>query len=151
MRIPLMAFILQGIPECMAIMTLAFVLAGIKLEWKRIALYGFILALATYFVRLLPITFGTHTIILMGFVFILLIYYFQVPIFTAFKASLVSYLCLIIAEYTCISLFSTLFNLSFEVFLTDVTTRILATLPQVFILFIIAFVIFKVRTERRMK
>lgn len=151
MKIPLVAFILQGIPECMATITLAFVLAEIRLKWKNIALYGFILALVTYFVRLLPITFGTHTVIFMGFVFILLIYFFQVSIFTAFKASLISYLLLIIIEYTCLSLFSALYNLSFEVFLTDVTIRILATLPQVFILFIIAFIILKVRTERKMK
>lgn len=143
MKVPLIALIIQGIPECISTITLIFVIAGIKLEWRKIILLGFICALIVYIIRLLPITFGTHTIILIGLMTIFLISFFQVPLFIAIKSSLIGYLVLIIVESICIfSLFS-LFNINFEYFFSNVTIRILTTLPQVFILFIMSFIIFK--------
>lgn len=42
MRIPLIALLLQGIPECTAVTTLAYVIAGIPLKWKRVLLTAII-------------------------------------------------------------------------------------------------------------
>ena len=55
-------FLLQGIPEMTGLVGLSLALAGIPLRWGRIIAAGTVLALFLYFVRLLPITFGLHTI-----------------------------------------------------------------------------------------
>jgi hypothetical protein len=40
MRIPILALIFQGIPESIATYTLAFVIAKIPLEWKKLLIIG---------------------------------------------------------------------------------------------------------------
>jgi len=55
-------FLLQGIPEMTGLVGLSLALAGIPLRWNRIIAAGTGLALFLYFVRMLPITFGLHTI-----------------------------------------------------------------------------------------
>lgn len=151
MQIPLLSLIFQGIPEQIALVTLAFILAKIKIDWKKIVLLGVFLAFTAYALRLLPITFGTHTIILIGLLFPFLIQFCQVPFLIALKASLVSFLTLIVVEYVLFTSIINLFGISFELYFTDVFKRTLIGLPQVFVLFIIAFVIFKIRHEREIK
>lgn len=52
MNIPLIALFLQGIPETVALVTLAFVIARIPLKWNKALLFGTVLALCAYVVRL---------------------------------------------------------------------------------------------------
>lgn len=55
-------FILHGIPEMAGVVGLSLALAGIPLHWGRILTSGTALALAIYLIRLLPVTFGLHTV-----------------------------------------------------------------------------------------
>ncbi len=149
MKIPFLSLILQGIPEQIALVTLAFILARINLEWKKIVAFGVILAFVAYVLRLFPITFGIHTIILIGLLFVFLNQFCHVPLLVSLKASLISYLVLITIEFVFFTSLMALFGMSFEKYLTDVPIRILLGLPQVFILFILAFIILKVKQERK--
>ncbi len=58
----ILLFLLQGIPEMMGVFALSLALARVPLRWGRILLVGTVLASVVYFVRLLPVTFGLHTI-----------------------------------------------------------------------------------------
>ncbi|MGI6120399.1 MAG: hypothetical protein ACOYIB_07535, partial [Desulfosporosinus sp.] len=72
--IPLIALLLQGIPEQIAVATLAFVIAKIPLEWKKVFLIGITLAICAYIVRLFPFPFGVHLILLIILLFIALLW-----------------------------------------------------------------------------
>ena len=148
MEIPLPALIIQGLPEQIAVMTLAFVFAKIRLEWKKIIIFAIIMTLTVYLLRMLPITFGIHTIVLLGLQFFFLIQFCQVHVLEALRACLISVLLLIMVEYICFTLFTVLFGISFETYMNDVTTRILISWPQVIVLFLISFIVLKVRTGR---
>lgn len=147
MKIPFISLIFQGIPESIAVVTLAFVLAKIDIDWKKIIIFGFIIATSAYIIRLFPITFGIHTIILMGLLFIFLVHICKAQLFISLKASLMSYFILIIVEFSCFAIIRNIFGLSFETYLSDNTSRILISLPQVFILFGIAFIIFEMNNR----
>ncbi len=149
MKIPLLALLFQGIPEQIAVITLALILARTRLEWKKIVLLSIILAFTAYFVRMFPITFGIHTIILIGLLFVFLIQLFQTSVIVALKSSLISMLILIIVEYVSFTILTNLFRISFDTCLTNVPIRILLGMPQVFVLFILAFIILKVRKGRK--
>lgn len=71
-KIPLIALLLQGIPEQIAVVTLAFVIARISLKWNKVLLIGIVLAFCAYVIRLFPIPFGIHTILLIFLLFIFL-------------------------------------------------------------------------------
>ncbi|WP_242837037.1 hypothetical protein [Dehalobacter restrictus] len=74
MKIPIIALILQGIPEQIAVVTLAYVIAGMPFAWKKIVSMGIILALTSYLLRFFPILFGLHTVIMLVLLFILLFF-----------------------------------------------------------------------------
>ncbi len=148
MKIPFLALILQGIPEQIAIVTLAFVIAKIPLEGKKIIPIGLVIAFSSYFLRLLPITFGIHTIIIMVLLFILLFKVGKSNINTSLIASLISFLTIIIVETICLSLLMPAFGVTSEILFTNTTIRILISLPQVLVLFVLAFILLKIRTRR---
>jgi len=141
MRIPLLSLLLQGIPEQTGAITLAFVIAGIPLKWKRILLIGIFLASCAYIVRLFPIPFGIHSILLLYILFIILTYQTKGDVGLSFIASSASVLVLVIFEFSCMSLFMFLFGFSIENLLNNLAMRIVVGEQHVFLLFISAFLL----------
>lgn len=123
----------------MAVATLAFVIAKIPINWKRICLLGTGLALSAYVVRLLPFPFGIHTILLIIILFLYLSKLNKGEFSISLISSLVSYVALVIFEIVCLSLLMPFFGVTPEILLTDSVIRILITLPQVLLIFISAF------------
>ncbi|MGI6451024.1 MAG: hypothetical protein ACOX3R_12360 [Desulfitobacteriia bacterium] len=148
MEIPLLAFIFQGIPEHIAFVTFSFALAKITLKWSKIISFGVILAFITYFIRMLSPTFGVHTIIVMGMLFIFLVQTCDVTIITALRTALLAVLTLIITETTSLYLLTRLFDKSYEMLNENIVERIVLTWPQILILFLLSFIII---TWRRRK
>ena len=57
--------ILQGIPETVAATAVVFALLRLGLNWRLILPVGVAEGVAAYLVRMLPISFGVHTVLLM--------------------------------------------------------------------------------------
>lgn len=150
MEIPLPSLIFQGIPEQIAIVTLALVIVDIPLKCNKVILTGITLAFIAYILRLFPITFGVHTIILMVLLFIMMIRFYQAPLLISLRAILISFFVLIIVEYICFTLITHFFDISFNLYNSNVTLRILIGLPQVFVIFLLAYIIFRIRKGRIM-
>ncbi|NPV26782.1 MAG: hypothetical protein HPY81_04835 [Firmicutes bacterium] len=64
-KMTLIHLLLQGIPETMGITAVALAFANLQLNWRIIIAVGVIEGLTIYLIRLLPIPFGFHTILLM--------------------------------------------------------------------------------------
>lgn len=62
-KMPLVALLLQSIPEEIVLFSLSSVLLGISLKWGRIIPIAIVSALASFYVRQLPIHFGIHMLI----------------------------------------------------------------------------------------
>lgn len=151
MKIPLWALVFQGIPEQIAVITLAFVLAKVPIRWKVIIPMGIGFACTAYILRLLPITFGVHTIVFIGLLFILLIWFYKKPISASILASLITYLALILFETAFMSIFMFLLQISLQTLEANVSIRILTGLPHVIGLFLLARIIHKIRAGRGIK
>lgn len=148
MKLPFLVLLMQGIPEEISLVTLAFVIAKADLNWKKIVFGGAFLACSMYVIRLLPISFGVHTIVLI----LLLIIFVKVlgqiqDLSKAILACLISILVLITTEIIILTALMSFLGISEQEFLNNVTLRILLTLPQVFVMFFLAFVIYKVRKK----
>jgi len=149
MKIPVLALIFQGIPEQIAIITLACVLVNAELIWKRIVPISVVIVAINYFLRLLPITFGVHTVILIGLLVVFMATSLKIDIIRAIIGSLVSYLILIIVETLCLAFIIPMFGLTPEAMITDWIVRTLVGLPQLILLLVIAFLIHKLRELKR--
>lgn len=148
MRIPFVSLLLQGIPETVAIVFSAFIIAKLPLEWSKIILIGVSLAFATYLIRLFPIPFGVHTICTVFLLFVILNILTKRDISLSFMASLISYIILALCETVCLTLLMPLFSVTPKVFLTDPMVRIGLGEFQVVLLFISAFFLNKLYVNR---
>lgn len=137
--------LLQGIPEQIGVVTLACAIAGVAFQWKKIIPMGIFLALAAYFLRLLNLPFGSHTIVLVVFLLIFLIWKDKKDLSAALVSSLVSYVFLIVFETVSISILIAIFDVSPEDMFSDPYVRILFTEPQVILIFITTFLIWRVK------
>ena len=147
-NIPWIALLLQGIPEITAVITLAFVIARIPLNWKRILQIGIVLALISYVVRLFPIPFGLHLFLLIILLFIALIWLGKGDVGLSLIASLLSVLTLVIFEFVCLSLFMPVFGVTPETLFTNLAIRIAIGEPQVLLTFVSAFLLNRLIQKR---
>ena len=148
MRIPVLALIFQGVPEQVAITALACVLVKAKLHWKKIVPLSVILVGINYFLRLLPIAFGIHTLALIVLLIIFMILWLKIDLLRAIIGSLVSYLTLIIVETACLAVIVPMFKITPEVLGTNWVVRTLVGIPQLILLSLITFLIHKLRVKK---
>ncbi|NLJ56117.1 MAG: hypothetical protein GX334_03585 [Firmicutes bacterium] len=141
MKLSLMRWLLQGVPECLAIATFSWMLLGRQFNARKILSIGLLQALAAYFVRLLPVSFGIHTLILVFSLAALLVYFSSGSYSRVLSVSLVTFVVLGLLELVIFALSSSLFNLTAEAILADPLLSVLMGLPGVALLFLGAFLL----------
>lgn len=149
-NIPFIALIFQGIPEEIAVVTLAFVIARVSLRWSLIILIGAVLGVTAYLVRLLPIPFGVHTIVLLILLFLSLLILGKADPSSSLLASFLSYLALAVTEFLCLSLIMPICGVTPRTLLIDPVKRILLGEPSVLLIFLISYVTYlAMKTTKR--
>lgn len=148
MQVPFLPLLLQGIPEETGVATLAFVIAKLPLKWSKLLYIGIVLAISAYLVRLLPIPFGLHTILLMILLFVFEVWHGKGDFSLYLVACLLSFLALIVFETACLSLLMPLFKVTTETLLTDPIVRTVISEPQVILLFLTAYLVHKFSPRR---
>jgi len=143
MELSLMNVIFFGFPEGISVAILAFVLSKVKLEWKKIMIISIVLPFSAYLLRLLPISFGVHTIVYIGLLFFMLIRLGQVPLVNAIINSLITLLFLIIFETTTSMIIMNLFNITQQMMEDEILINMLVFYPHVILLAFTAFLINK--------
>jgi len=143
MKIPLIALLLQGIPEEIGVVTLAFVIDRIPLKWNQVLLIGIVLAFCAYVVRLFPIPFGIHTMLLLFILFTILTRLSKGNVGLSFMASSASFLALVIFETVCLSSLMAIFGFTPITLFADLSILIAFSEPQVLLLLISAFLLNK--------
>lgn len=141
LKLSCISFLIQGIPESIAIIAFCYALLDLNFEWPRIIKQGLVLAISTYLIRLLPLPFGVHTIV----VIFILVYYLarfsKVKLILAFKASLLTYIAIAIAEIFFNELGLRLLDLTLTEAYNNKFLWSLLGLPQVFLLFFLSRII----------
>ena len=56
-------FLFRTIPEGLLFILAIYIFSGVKFEVKRFLVSGFVLAIVTFLVRMLPISYGIHTML----------------------------------------------------------------------------------------
>ncbi|GAB6152106.1 hypothetical protein JCM17380_08560 [Desulfosporosinus burensis] len=148
MNIPVIVLLLQGIPEGTAITTLAFVISRIPLKLNQILLIGTALAVCAYVVRLFPIPFGVHTILIVFILFIVLTILSKGDVGLSFMASILSCLALVIIETACLSLLMPVLSITPKILFTNHAVWIGLGEIHVLVLFTSAFLLNKLYLKR---
>ena len=141
MRMTPLELLIQGIPEVIAGVALCFALAGVGLKWRHIVPLGVAGAVAIYLIRLLPLPFGVHAIILYVFLAGYLRLVFRITVLRALYAGFIVIGLVILFESVCTV---TLFKVTGLSYAQVKTNRLLWALfgwPQVVLLFASAFLV----------
>jgi hypothetical protein len=150
MKMSLAFWLVIGIPENISLAYISFIISKAKFSWRNIVFCGLVLALSSYIIRLLPVTFGVHTIFAIGLLFFLLNTLGQVNINKAVISSIVTILILIIIDTLTITAITSLFEISNDLLLSNTKIRILVSFPHIILLFLFGY-LFKFIQNKKLR
>jgi len=134
----LLSLLMQDLPESFLITLVCFSFLRLRWDWRKISVITGLMTL-TNLVRMLPIAFGVHSVILIVFLAIYLNYFTKVPMSKTLSAAVI---CLIIIASTQIAYLGPLFKvtgLSSEQALFSPVIRSLFSMPYFIVLLTVAF------------
>jgi hypothetical protein len=92
-------FFIQSIPESMGIIALCFALARVPLRWGQFFIGGLLLAVISYIIRSLPVTFGLHLPVMIFVLFVLIIRFTKLTPSKTIVVVFTSFFSLALLEY----------------------------------------------------
>lgn len=137
----LISLFFQYIPEDIALTFVASVFLKINTQKVKVISIGAFVGIITFIIRLLPISFGFHTILSMIVLTVLLSIFFRVNGFKSFIAALKTYILLAVIEMISINTFIYLTGYTMEDMNQNPVIRTIAVLPQIIILFAVGLII----------
>lgn len=138
MKLPIIQWLLQGIPESLALAAFGLALAKEKLEIRKITIMGIILAVFLYIIRLLPLTFGVHSILSMFSLALLLTFFIKIRFSRSLLYALIVIITLAAAETVFFSLIFSITGISYEELAKNIFLYIAGGWPQIILIFILA-------------
>lgn len=137
---PWITFLFQGLPETIASTAFCFAIIKLPLIWNLILRIGVIYGISAFSIRLLPISYGVHTIILIFILVVLLVSFTKCKLSLAFMAALTNMITVAASEFLLGALLNFL-NISFQELYKNQWLWTLLGLPQVLILLSLAFIL----------
>lgn len=143
LKIPLISFLFQGLPEAIASVALSFAILKQAFKWDLIIMVGAVYGIVIFLIRMLPISFGVHAIINVIILTMLLIKNINSRLPAIFFASLLNIIVVGIAEFIFNELILMFLNISFAEAYANKVLWIVLGVPQVFFVLGIALIINK--------
>lgn len=141
LKLSCISFLIQGIPESIAVIAFCYALLDLNFEWPRIIKQGLVLAISTYLIRLLPLPFGVHTIIIIFALAFILAFFNQTKLILVFKASIITSIIIAITEIVFNEILLRNLNLTFSQAYEKTLLWTIMGLPHVLLLFFLSWII----------
>jgi hypothetical protein len=133
----LLGYVLQGFGIVLGI----YVFNRQKINMKSYVLSSILVIVVSYLVRLLPISFGVHTIINMLFLFLICIIVLKMPGFSTIRSALLVTVILLICEMTDVAVMMRIFGKTeFENMMLDTLQKAVMGFPGV-VFFVIIMIL----------
>ncbi|MDR9787906.1 MAG: hypothetical protein RJR37_11795 [Peptococcaceae bacterium MAG4] len=141
-------FLLQGIPELSGELALSLALAGVSLRWGIIVAAGAALAVLLYIIRLLPFTFGIHSVVAILIMVLLIKIATRVRATTCFIVVFAAFATLAALEFLFSELFFSVFKLDPQSVISNNFLWKLIGMPQAILMIIFALLVSKYKKPR---
>lgn len=141
LKIPLITFLFQGIPEIISVCALCYALLRLELVWRKIIPAGVLMATVVYFVRLLPISPGVHTFIITIVLILALRFLTGINYLKIFVVVLSGTALLALLEAASSQVVFLILHISYDEAIKQPVIWTLMGLPQVVSLFMIALLV----------
>ncbi|MDY3958126.1 hypothetical protein [Romboutsia timonensis] len=138
----LVYIITRTFPESLILVLSGVVLLGINIDRKRVFKDGIILGIIIAIIRLLPITFGVHSILSMIFLCIILFKYPNNDIVESMVSTCLVWISVAISECIYVLIATSLLNIKVENLMDNTTLQgAIITLPSLLIMFLIVLLL----------
>ena len=148
LQLTLLEMFTRTIPEGITFIFAGYVFSNNKLNIKNLLISGVLLGLGTYFIRHLPIHFGIHTILNFLLHMSLLVWINSIEFSKAISTALISIIILLVCEWINIIVVAEVFHIPADFFLNENLLRMLASLPSLFLFFIIVYLYHLIRNRK---
>ena len=138
-----LALFLQAIPEGIAFSVLVLAMNKDVKNWKEVVLVGVILALILHFIRMLPLSFGIHTLLFIGLAIISYNLVLNIKFITVVKAVLLGTLLVIVGEALSFFIIVNVMGFTFEELASSAFLWIISGWVHIIIIFMVAYFLFK--------
>lgn len=143
LKLSLIEFFLRLIPEGFLLALSIYAFSSTPINKKRFIISGVILSINPYLIRMLPINFGVHTILLIMLYIIVAVNINRIDVMISIKLSLISIIILSICDFVNLFIVMKVLNISVEKLLDDILSKTLLGLPSLGLFFIIVFSFYK--------
>lgn len=134
LRVSLIEFVLRIIPESFLFLLTAYVFSNKKIEKKLYIISGFIIAISMYFIRLLPIQFGIHSVIGVIIVILVAVNINKIPTSKAISSAVMIIIFEAIFETINLVFIDKVLNLNVQAVLSDSVSKLVYFAPSLIIL-----------------
>lgn len=130
LRLTVFEFIVRAIPEAFIYILACYTLSKNKINIKRYIISSILFATCMYFIRILPINYGVHTILNIITITVILITINKIDIIPSIKSSIITFICLFITELVNMLLLSLVFKEHLEVIMENTILKTISGLPS---------------------
>ncbi len=146
-EVPFYLFYLFGFLESMAIFYFLVNITRVKWTVKFLLIFSLTYPLASFLLRMLPISFGVHSLILIGLAALLLHYLYRVKPHLGLISMTLCMVIIILTELLTFIVFQKIFFIDFEKMVTNNLFWFVSGLPHVAVLFFIGWLLNKYRSK----
>ncbi|WP_432661786.1 hypothetical protein R9X47_14560 [Wukongibacter baidiensis] len=149
LKLSLIELFLRLIPEGFILALSIYAFSNTEINVKRYIISGIILTVNPYFIRMLPINFGVHTILLIMCYILVAANINGLEILKAIKSGLIAYIVLSVCEFANLFFVSNVLNISVEKVVENIALKMLLGLPSLILFLIIVFYFYKKTEENK--
>lgn len=142
-------FFLRTIPEAFILILAAYAFSSKKPEKSVFCISAILLGLATYLIRMLPIHFGVHTIILLVIYVLISVNINKIDIIKAISAGLVSSIVLFFSEWLNVFVLTKVLKIDIDTIFKSPIRKSVYLLPSMMLFVLIVILVFYINVLRK--
>lgn len=149
LKLSILELIFRAIPEGFLHIMAVYVFSREKINLRKIITSGCLLGFIIFFIRILPIQFGIHTLIFLGTIILISICVNKIDTNKAISSSLVSTMILSICDSGNFFLIKDIFKINLKVIMSNPSLKVVYGLPSLVLYIFIILIAYKIIYKNR--
>jgi len=135
-------FFLRAIPEGLLIILGIYVLSKTSIDKRKYLVSSIVYAITIFCIRLLPINYGVHTILILLFLVLLTIIYIKIDVILTMRSALIVFLLQFISEGINVFILQLIPNINLDKLFLNPVSKTLLGIPSLMLLAIIIYIFY---------
>jgi hypothetical protein len=149
LKLTAIEFIVRTIPEAFVYIFAGYAFSNSKFNIKKYITASIAFAISVYFIRIMPINYGVHTILSIIIQAIILISISKINVIIAVKSSIITTICLFILELLNLLALNFIFKEQVESIMLNPISKTISGLPSLGVFAIIAFCYYRLKNKEK--